>query len=268
MSRLGDYNLPDSIREKLLDWKVEHGHLYIAQFRKQRLSETGQYETDALAPWLFAILRELKLKEYMAYCDIATYDNTAAAFSLVRRCLLTCENENGEHHSISNEPHTMDYLFGVLVSMSGFFEGKVHAAQVEARASYGKLYKNFIVPLISNYGFSLDYLGNSTDTDIAEIAIILQKQRRERPPINGERDKTKALTLMSADHSSELLREKMEHDRNGGGERINTDVENLAIRANFGEIVTNRPVPDVTKLKKFDPKTMMPKFTHKKVDGR
>jgi len=267
------YNLPEYLARKLLAWKIQYGGLYLAPFRAKTLNSLNQLVNNDEAPWTICVLRELVLKEYIAYAELTEFSPSAAAYSLVRTCLLVAYDYSvGREIDISDSKITLDFLFGQLMEISGFFKGNSMIAQRSRRDKYGAGYHiGAIDRLVVNVGYKPDELMNLTDTDLAERWLVYNKQSRQMQQITRtgnaaqDRQNAKAALVQASEHAStEALADRMARTRDGRSERINPDRENVELLRDFAGDIKQRPIPDVTKLKRWDRKKDVPDFSGKK----
>jgi len=278
--------IPPYVSEQLLQWKVEHGGLIMAPFRPKVLNEDGQLISDASAPWTISVLRDLTLKEYLAYAELAEFDSKVAAHSLVRLVHLCTfiADEVGTAIDIETDEPTLDFLFGQYIACLGFFRGNavtgmatgdVMGEQRTTRTEYGKLYHNFVVTyLVGNLGMKPNEAEKLTDRQMAELYYIYNRpaRQREQKAITHAGmtalERKQALTNAAAGSASRELAEKLIAARQGRSEKLNIARENAELAAQFPEAIVNRPIPNVTKLRHAkELPSVAPKTTHRKANG-
>lgn len=249
-----EYNYPERL---FFRWKAKYGGLYVAVFRLRVLDATDRLIIDEGAPWHKAVLRELTLDEYKAFEELRLYDPVLAMTSLVNEVLLYCDTCDHPSKPVVTEFALVDYLFGVVTRMSGFFSSDCVKTQQRARDAYSSIYKHLVVPLITNIGMQYRDLRSMTDMDLAEQYLIHKKTGRERPgktgnPVIDRQLERAALVEASATAADQSLQQQYLESRAKGKreEHVNTAADNQFFRTHFGPYIAKQPPPDPSKMKR------------------
>jgi hypothetical protein len=266
--------LPADVASNILRWKIEYGGLYLAPFRRKIFGPDDTYFIDYSAPWIVAILRELTLREYIAYCELADYDPKLASISLIRLVLLYAYDTDTEcMESVDADLDVLDNLFGQYTTICGFFRGDTMAAQKTIRTGYGPVYHNFVIlRLLTNMGMDIKNLLDLPDSRLMELFIAYSKTSggKTRPQVyrtgNPALDRQlakQALVDMSEQTAMSTLADRMARAKQGQREEINPAAENTQLLGQFGDaVLRGEQPPDVTKLKRYK-KPPAPTFTTK-----
>jgi hypothetical protein len=267
-NHLVEYNYPERLFYR---WKAKYGGIYLAVFRLRALDAQDRLVIDEAAPWHKAVLREITLDEYKAFEELRTFDPVLAMTSLVNETILYCDLCEHPVKPTVLDFALVDYLFGVITRLSGFFSNDSVKVQQKARDSYTSLYKHLVIPLVTNIGMQYKDLCEMTDTGLAEQYLIYKKSGRDaasaRQTGNPQIDKQlaqQALIDMSANRADQALQQQYIESRNKGKreEGINTEAENQYFRTHFGPYLSKQPPPDVSKMKRAT--LPAPSFLHKK----